>query len=56
MNFENISDSDLKAMADHIFADLCIAASVSKDSDWHAGAFCALHEVTTEMCLRGMRP
>lgn len=52
MNFEKFTDADLKAMADNIYADLCIAASVASQSDWHSGAFAALTTVCNEMNSR----
>lgn len=53
--FEELSDAELRMSADKCYADVCAAASVQKDSEWHQACFAALFLLCEEMTRRGLK-
>lgn len=51
-----ITDSDLRTMADDVYEDLIDAASLCPNTEWHESIFFALHVICAEMVSRNMPP
>jgi|DEB3_MinimDraft_2_1074329.scaffolds.fasta_scaffold62994_2 hypothetical protein len=49
-----LSDSDLRTVADQAYLDTLQAATMAPQSEWHSECFCALHALCVEMTYRGM--
>ncbi|NVO06564.1 MAG: hypothetical protein HXX19_11820 [Rhodoferax sp.] len=54
MNFEELTDDQLRSAADTAESDLCLAASTMPNSEWHEACFAGLWVLCDEMTRRGM--